>query len=370
MMLSITVQSFGINFLRISITLLIVFTYATAIVIPHVKHHHDVDETTISIPYPKIFQENYKSDMDFLAIGDWGSSGSGKDLVATAMKTWAENNNTLFVINVGDNFYQSNSSDYDGVLSIRDSRWKSGWLDPYRGRLAEIPWYTVAGNHDWYTNITAQIDYYWKVDQRFFFPSLYYVRVSKFGKMKTKVAWIHIDTDPFAYNYSSLDNRNSMKENLGNTRLNTTKELQEKLDWMEEQLKRVQDAKWIFVVGHHTLVGECRDQYYLPKLSPLFERYRVTAYFAGHSHTLGFEAANSTSPVTYFTTGAASKHDSEGCMGSWSAPNGTMGFLHVRIHDDEDKMYYEFINAATADLSPEIIYQGSLNVRKRHGGMT
>ncbi|CAG8553826.1 3169_t:CDS:2 [Acaulospora colombiana] len=359
MKLDIIVQFLQV--LVVSLGVLANSTYATPII-----SHNEREKMMISIPYPKIFHENYRHDLDFLAIGDWGLPGPGKDSVAAAMETWAKNNDTLFVINVGDNFYQTNSSDYDGVLSVHDPRWNSVWLDAYRGKLAEIPWYTVAGNHDWYTNVTAQVDYYWTVNQRFFFPSLYYVRVSKFGKMNTKVAWIHIDTDPFAYNYSSLDNRNDMKENLGILKLNTTKEIQEKLDWIEEQLKCVQDAKWIFVVGHHTLIGKCRDQYYLSKLPPLFERYRVTAYFAGHSHMLEVESVNSTSPVTYFTTGAASIHDLKGCKGaSWSAPGGTMGFLHVRIRDDEDKMNFEFINATTAGSPPEVIYKGSLKVRER-----
>ncbi|CAG8591664.1 2714_t:CDS:2, partial [Dentiscutata heterogama] len=323
---------------------------------------------TAAIPYPNTFRETYNvNKLDFLVIGDWGyqGNGSGQRSVADAMKNWAKQNNSQFIINVGDNFYQVDDNDYDGVLSVDDPKFKSYWLDIYTEKLADIPWYTIAGNHDWYTNVSALVDYYWSTDKRFFIPSLYYVRISTFGKRNTKVAWIHIDTDPFAYYYDNLTDRNDLKANLATMNVKTSDQLEDRLNWIEGQLKTVKDIKWIFVVGHHGLVGECSFPYYLPRLRSLFDKYRVTAYFAGHNHVLEMETANKTSHVTYFTSGAGGKFDLEGCKGAtWGSPGGTMGFLHVSIEEDSDQMYYEYVNATTAGQTPKVVKQGFIDVRK------
>ncbi|RIB25074.1 Metallo-dependent phosphatase-like protein [Gigaspora rosea] len=314
-----------------------------------------------AVPYPKVFKENYNvKKLDFLVIGDWGykGNGTGQASVAAAMKNWAKWNNSQFVINVGDNFYQIDDNEYDGILSLDDPKFKTYWLDVYTGRLADIPWFTVAGNHDWYANVSALLDYYWLKDNRFFIPSLYYVRKSTFGRSKTEVAWIHIDTNPFAYFYGNLTDKNQLKANLATMNIETSDQLEGKLNWIEEQLKAVQNTKWIFVVG------DCSKVYYFPRLRSLFEKYRVTAYFAGHNHVLEMEPTNATSHVTYFTSGAGGKFDLEGCKGAtWGSPGGTMGFLHVSIEDGCDQMYYEYVNATTAGQTPQVVKQGYINVR-------
>ncbi|CAG8742203.1 18896_t:CDS:2, partial [Racocetra persica] len=326
--------------------------------------------STAATPYPKIFKETYNvKKLDFLVIGDWGyqGNGSGQQSVADAMKNWAKWNSSQFILNVGDNFYQIDNKDYDGVLSVDDPKFKTYWLDVYTERLADIPWITIAGNHDWYTNVSALVDHYWLNDKRFFFPSLYYVRISTFGKHKTKVAWIHIDTDPFAYYYNNLTDKNGLKANLANMGFNNSDNIEKRLNWIEDQLKAVSHIKWIFVVGHHALVGECSYTYYFPRLRSLLNKYRVTAYFAGHNHVLEIETTNNTSPVTYFTSGAGSKFDLEGCKGAtWGAPGGTMGFLHVSIEDGCDQLYYEYVNATTMGQTPQVVNQGFVSDVKNH----
>ncbi|CAG8725164.1 5409_t:CDS:1, partial [Scutellospora calospora] len=46
----------------------------------------------------------------------------------------------------------------------------------YNGSLKDITWYMIAGNHDWYSNVIAQVDYFWDFNSKFFLPALYYVR--------------------------------------------------------------------------------------------------------------------------------------------------------------------------------------------------
>ncbi|CAG8761083.1 12432_t:CDS:2, partial [Racocetra fulgida] len=55
-------------------------------------------------PYPVPFEEYYENKgLDFLAFGDWGEQRreSRQFQVAEALQAWA-NENTLFIVNVGD----------------------------------------------------------------------------------------------------------------------------------------------------------------------------------------------------------------------------------------------------------------------------
>ncbi|RKO83615.1 hypothetical protein BDK51DRAFT_31413, partial [Blyttiomyces helicus] len=75
------------------------------------------------------------------------------------------------VVNLGDSMYRIGSEGpvrpdikdphlyfYDGVKNTTDHKWELIWSDVYKGRLAEIPWWSVAGNHDWYGNPDAQVE--------------------------------------------------------------------------------------------------------------------------------------------------------------------------------------------------------------------
>ena len=95
------------------------------------------------------------------------------------------------------------------------------------------------------------------------------------------------------------------------------------------------------------------------RLRPLFEKYRVAAYFSGHEHMLAIETSKPNQPVTYFISGAGSKTNL-GCDGrDWGTPDGTLGFLHASINDEE--MRFEFVDATT--INPKVVYQGSITPR-------
>ncbi|CAG8439870.1 uncharacterized protein OCT59_013546 [Rhizophagus irregularis] len=318
-------------------------------------------------PHDKPYIEQYQSEkLDFLTFGDWGWEGiepgqiyKNQSKVAMAMRDWAESYDSDFIINTGDNFYISYDEDHEGVKSVNDPKWNRIWNGIYKGRLAEIVWYSVVGNHDWYGNVTAQVDYSLNYDERFFLPSTYYVRESYFGSKITKVAWIHIDTNIFYYEPLDPDKVNMLPQ-LKRFGWNTIKAIEDKLKWIEDRLIEQQNSTWIFVVGHHPLVAACAKKYYMGRLRLLFEKYRVDAYFAGHEHNLAIETAKDGQPVTYFLSGAGSK-TFVGCNESdWGTPVGTLGFLHTIL--TEDKFTYEFIDSTTA-LDPKIVYTGSLTPR-------
>ncbi|CAG8649804.1 uncharacterized protein OCT59_021805 [Rhizophagus irregularis] len=323
----------------------------------------------------KIYEETYPDAkaLDFLVIGDWGNAGKGRDFkhgsqanVSKAMEFIANQHDSKFIVNVGDNFYKRSTKDHQGILSVNDSKWEEIWLNVYNStKLRKLPWYTVAGNHDWYTNVTAQIEYSLTINSRFFFPSLFYVRSSLFGKeMKTKAVWVHIDTNVFYYNVDTIEAKmEGLRTNLLNFGLHTQQAIEDKLKWIEQRLIENQDADYIFVIGHHPLIGICSQVSNLPRLLELLERYRVSAYFAGHNHVLEYKAPTKFSPVAFFISGAGCK-TGYGCEGKdWGMPRGTFGFVHANIK--EETMDFEFIDATKLNKQSagEIVYNGTINSR-------
>jgi tartrate-resistant acid phosphatase type 5 len=95
------------------------------------------------------------------------------------------------------------------------------------------------------------------------------------------------------------------------------------------------------------------------RLRPLFEKYRVAAYFSGHAHTLQIELAKFGQPVTYFLSGAGSRME-ERCPGQdWGVPDNVLGFLHSTINDTV--MTFEYIDSTT--LEPKVVYKGNIYLR-------
>jgi tartrate-resistant acid phosphatase type 5 len=90
-------------------------------------------------------------------------------------------------------------------------------------------------------------------DERFFLPSAFFVRESYFGPKKTKVAWIHIDTNMFYYEPSDYEDpeRLNMLSQLKQFGWYSVEAINEKLKWIEDKLAEQQDSKWIFVVGKY-----------------------------------------------------------------------------------------------------------------------
>lgn len=69
-----------------------------------------------------------------------------------------------FTISLGDNFYP------EGVVDEYDKKFKYLWEDVY---LDKKPWYIIAGNHDYYGNVTAELEYA-KKSTKWIYPSKYY----------------------------------------------------------------------------------------------------------------------------------------------------------------------------------------------------
>lgn len=86
--------------------------------------------------------------INFLAIGDWGGSGSSpytttaQVAAAAGMDVIAKSIGSEFVVALGDNFY-SNGIPTDE----NDPRFTQTFDSVYKGAYLQTPWYVTAGNH-------------------------------------------------------------------------------------------------------------------------------------------------------------------------------------------------------------------------------
>lgn len=227
----------------------------------------------------------------FFIIGDWGYGGSSEQLrTADVMSELAALDGLDFILNVGDNFYWSENSEFDGVASVTDRKWRVNWLYIYlTSRKLDVPWFSVLGNHDWKQNPPdAQIDYFYYKNgsDSWVLPNFFYNMHTTIGPSKAKAAFIQIDTNLLAYSYEGeTAEMSGYFQDHGWTPERRTAERQ--LEYIEAQLAAHIDADWLFVTGHHPLAS-CGGSEKMEELLEMFDRYNVTAYFAGHVHCMHF----------------------------------------------------------------------------------
>lgn len=213
--------------------------------------------------------------LHFLVVGDWGQGNKRQRDVAAQMAVIAEKVGVDFIITTGDNFYPS------GVTSERDPLWTSVFEKVYGAPSLQVPWYPVLGNHDYGGDPDAQVRYSEK-SKRWKMPSRFYQNTVPLQDDTTrKVMFVFIDTTPL------------IRSNYGRGMAVTGQDTTAQLNWIKNTLSNVSaDVKWTFVIGHHPVytAGERRDNLETFEarqvLQPLFERYDVSAYLAGHEHNL------------------------------------------------------------------------------------
>mmetsp|Transcript_3221 Transcript_3221/g.4537 ORF Transcript_3221/g.4537 Transcript_3221/m.4537 type:complete len:421 (+) Transcript_3221:138-1400(+) len=240
----------------------------------------------------------------FATIGDWGDP---KAVVAKAMQNYIANSGGVGAIfSTGDNFYEN------GVDSVDDKQWKEVFENVFAEPSVQVPWYPVLGNHDYYVNPEAQIEYTTERNPsgRWNMPSNYYseqfslcdepLTSNDCGVMEV----LFIDTillDP----YEDKEVQRTLKPGY-----HQETRAQRQLDWIEQTLQS-STADWVFVVGHYPMysVGaNANDDRLRNLLEDLFNQYQVDAYFCGHDHLLEHLSAGS---VHYYVSGSGTKLESK-----------------------------------------------------------
>jgi tartrate-resistant acid phosphatase type 5 len=228
-------------------------------------------------------KDNYT--LHFMAVGDWGRNGEYDQVeVAKQMGLWGAEHTNDFVISNGDNFYPK------GVVSEFDPLWHYSFENIYTAHSLQCDWYPVLGNHDYHSDVDAQIRYS-KISRRWDMPARYYSKEFKLTKGKDedvptkdgekpqkkgkeKALLIFMDTDPFLHE--------SMADYV-----------EKQMQWLNETLSKAsEDVKWKIVIGHHPFhtVGPRITNYdtltMRKALSKTFEDHKVDVYLSGHEHSL------------------------------------------------------------------------------------
>jgi len=243
-------------------------------------------------------QEKIKVDpsaVNFILMGDWGRNGADhqKEVARQMGKTAAEAS-VDFIIAAGDNFYP------EGVASELDPLWKYSFEDIYTDFSLQWDWYPVLGNHDYGSNPQAQVTYS-NISRRWQMPARYYSKIMNAGSDGSQILFVFIDTTPLINNYYKGDGHHVHDQDST---------AQKK--WLEETLRDAPPTvNWKFVVGHHPMyTGGGRTESIDTRsirhsLQPLFEKYKVDVYLAGHEHSL--QHMISSNNVHHFISGAASE---------------------------------------------------------------
>ena len=198
-----------------------------------------------------------------VAFGDFGSGNKHQRITAEALQK--RNRDAAFDlgITVGDNFYRC------GVRGTSDKKWKLRWEDMYTP--LGLPFYASLGNHDYgHPQIICPLFRgspdaevaYTEQSTSWRMPARYYTFIAG------PVRFIAIDTEGWSPEQSG---------------------------WIEKILKDSQNepgVRWRVVYGHHPMyssghhanerrIGALRETFV-----PLFLKYHVDLYIAGHDHGL------------------------------------------------------------------------------------
>ncbi|RLN81136.1 hypothetical protein BBJ28_00007526 [Nothophytophthora sp. Chile5] len=217
----------------------------------------------------------------FIGLGDWGETSDTAGVLAVRDGVWAAaaTGDYEYILALGDNYYEN------GVANVTDSQWHTSWYDRFEiGTKLTLPWLAILGNHDWYGNATAQIDYGLSGED----GSQFWMMPSKFFNIVNTV--------------SSGD---VLKMVVADTMtLNST----EDFAWLEQEYTDY-SAAMTLAIGHHHLYSEggAGDNTNAPmvKLREMIDgNDRVKAYIAGHEHDMQYLRANGTD---YFQQGGGGR---------------------------------------------------------------
>ena len=223
-----------------------------------------------------------------------------------------------FVLVLGDNFYPS------GVSSVTDDQWQEKFETMYSTTSLQVPFYAVLGNHDYYSNPEAEVEYA-KTSGRWRMPSRYY-SFTKAVDDSTSAEFFCLDTTP-------LDAEKVEELEEGHAVDSVDYRIQ--MSWLERQLQ-LSNSRWKIVVGHHALYSggvHGNNKGLIALLEPVFLKYRVDLYLSGHDHDL--EMKKPINGIHYVVSGGGGTHRSVtwGDNAFYAATN--MGFTWFRIsaHD-------------------------------------
>lgn len=229
-------------------------------------------------------------------IGDWGydTDHRGQIAVANAMRKYAQQHTVhpeaLFFL--GDNWYGA----LDG--GAQSPRWQTQFEDLYPAQEFPCLAYAILGNHDYQmypmSKVDAELEYARSGKSRFTMPARWYT--FEFPAKNPLVTFIALDSNVPYKDGSTSHGRDFTL---------TAQQHAEQIAWLESELKRPRSTPYLVVMAHHPVYsdGPHGDHATLIRdWDPLFRKYDVQLYLAGHDHDLQhleFEGH----PTSFFLSG-------------------------------------------------------------------
>lgn len=246
----------------------------------------------------------------FTAMGDFGTGGNAQQEVAASMLARRPD---LFIA-MGDNAYSSGT----------EAEIQSNLFIPMADLLSEVPFFAVAGNHEYVTNQSQP-----------YLDNLYLPTSPSGGERYYSFDWGHV-------HFVGLDS--SCAIGLASKERCT---LAAQKEWLAKDLAESQ-ADWKVVYFHHPpwSSGEHGSQLVMRReFGPLFEQYGVDLVLTGHDHNYershpmkgAAMAPSGTRGIPYLVVGGggASLRGFPSQAPEWSAlrNNKDFGFLDVTVNE-------------------------------------
>jgi len=230
------------------------------------------------------FANAEKVDGNFFVMGDWGGLpiwpyyDPAENGIAKAMGKLATAKDAKMTLVLGDNFYTT------GVRSVDDKRFKETFENVFVADSLQNDRHfrLLAGNHDHYGNVSAEVAYT-NVSARWYFPSLYYDFHETIGNATLHI--VMIDTVLLAGDSRDAETGEDLTGNMY-TGPRDERMAESQWNWINQTVAE-STADFLIVAGHFPVWSICEHgptTVLVEKLKPILEANRVTAYLAGHDH--------------------------------------------------------------------------------------
>ncbi len=238
----------------------------------------------------------------FYALGDTGLASQNRQHVLKQLHLQTRRQRPDSIFLVGDNFYDK------GVASTDDPLWQMHFEKPFAASRFPNPFYVCLGNHDYYGNIAAQVEYS-RLNSRWHMPNPYYSFVESVGSGST-VQFFVLDTTP-------------IDEGDHSTRA--------QVNWFRHKLS-TSSADYKIVIGHHPLYtgGEHgRSRRNFNQFAKLFDG-NIDLYVSGHDHDL--QLHDTGRGWLHLVSGAGSKLRSVSWVKTTEFAQAAPGFARVSLN--------------------------------------
>jgi tartrate-resistant acid phosphatase type 5 len=217
---------------------------------------------------------------ELLMVGDWGydDDHTAQSQVAAGMRQYARENalSIRALLMLGDNWY--------GELAggAQSPRWQKQFEAMYPVDAFPGPAYAILGNHDYQkwpgSKVEAELEYARSMYGRWTMPARWYR--FEFPDKSPLITFLALD--------SNMPFKDGTSEHGKDFTLSAAEQA-EQLAWLEAELKQPRTTPFLVVMGHHPVYsdGPHGDHPVLVRdWDPLFRKYRVDVYLAGHDHDL------------------------------------------------------------------------------------